>query len=146
MPKRWVHFPDYVVFYDPLTRQALQRKDGSADVMDFGEFLQALMHNPVWSEGYAQAQAQDSILRAYEAATKNGEDGMWIAEEDHKILERTVREPKSLHIGPLGPQITAGFGRHPSMARQFLPLQEAVIKAKTEIEKARADETLKRTG
>lgn len=144
MPKKWIEFPPKVMFYDPATKEAIKDKDGKETSMDFEEFLSALMGNPLWNEGFAQAQAQDSIMRAFEEAKEQNAPGMWVAEEDHKFLEKSAKEPKTVLIIGGTAQIMNGFGRHPSMSRQFLTLQESIIKAKSESEKAKADEERKK--
>jgi hypothetical protein len=119
---RKIEIPSPVQFHDPFTGTP-------KETMDFGAFLLCLMGNPLWLEGYAQAKAQDNVLRSYALACDTNETTMQVSDEDFIFLERASREPKMMHIGPLGPQVMAGFGKHPAMARQFLPLQEAIINA-----------------
>jgi hypothetical protein len=144
MPKKWIEFPTPVTFYDPDTREVIKVKEtGKNDVMNFGEFLKVLMANPLWNEGYKQGQAQDSILRSYDEASAKNESGMWVAEEDHAFLDTAAKNPRTLLVSQMGPQVLNGFGRVPAMARQYLPFQDAIIRAKTESEKAKDDEAKK---
>ncbi len=133
MPKRWIKFPDNVVITDPESGKNVQ-------TITFGEFLKKLMFNPLWNEGYVQAQAQDSIMRSYESEMRSTcSPGMWVAEEDWKYLEQTARHPRQMLLGPTGVTVQPGFGYHPSISRQLLPMQRAVIEAMTELEKERYD-------
>jgi hypothetical protein len=128
---RWIIFPESLVFYDPITKVQLTQ-DGRVEVLTFGDFLNLIMMNPIWSDGYATAQAQDNILNAFTKAYVAKESGMWVLEDpDFKLLEIATKEPRLLHVGPKGAQLIHGFGKHPSMARQFLPMMNAVLQAKT---------------
>lgn len=126
MSKRVILVPDPITFFDPFTGAP------KGETMDFGGFLLCLMSNPLWVESYSSAKAQDNIIKAYAESVAHKRNVMTISEEDCCFLERAVREPRVLHIGALGPQILFGFGKHPTMARQFLPFQEAVIQSTAE--------------
>ena len=72
------------------------------------------------------------------------ETGFWVSDEDHKYLDICAKTPQQILIIN-GQGITVkGFGRHPTMARQYVPMQESIIRAKTESEKKKADEEAKK--
>lgn len=129
---RVIEVPIAFTFCEPVTGKSLD------ETLSFGDFLHLLMMNPLWSNGYVEAKAQDEILRAYEAVDRTHHPMcMRISEVAWTFLERAAREPRIVHIGAQGVQILAGFGKHPSMARQFLPMQEAVLHAEKESEAPR---------
>jgi hypothetical protein len=147
MSRRWIEFPDEVKFYDPFSKKPImvRGEDDSEkqDTLNFKSFMNALMSNPLWNEGYAQGSAQESIMSAFEEAWEK-EPGFWVADEDFKFLEICAKTPKQLIIVNGQGMEVKGFGRHPTMARQYVPMQEAIIRAKTESEKKKADEEAKK--
>jgi hypothetical protein len=143
MSRRWIEFPDAVKFYDPFTKKMVMEKqeDGSEKQaeLDFLGFINILMSNPIWNEGYAQSSAQESIMSDFEEAWEKA-PGFWVSDEDFKFLETCAKNPQQIIINNVQAILVKGFGRHPTMARQYVPMQEAVIRAKTESEKKKADE------
>jgi len=145
--RKWLEFPDSVKFYDPFAKKPVMEKqeDGTEKQaeLDFKGFMNILMSNPIWNEGYAQGAAQESIMCAFEEAWGK-ETGFWVSDEDHKYLDICAKTPQQILIIN-GQGITVkGFGRHPTMARQYVPMQESIIRAKTESEKKKADEEAKK--
>jgi len=147
MSRRWIEFPDAVKFYDPFTKKPVMEKqeDGTEKQaeLDFKGFMNILMSNPIWNEGYKQGSAQDSIMSAFEEAWEKA-PGFWVSDEDFKFLEPCATNPQQVIIVGGQGHTVKGFGRHPTMARQYVPMQESVIRAKTESEKKKADEEAKK--
>jgi hypothetical protein len=142
MSRRWIEFPEAIKFYNPSTKEPImvKQEDGSEkqDDLDFKDFMDAMMANPVWNEGYAQASAQESIMSDFEEAWEK-EPGFWVADEDFKFLETCAKTPQQVIIVGSQAMTVKGFGRHPSMARQYVRMQEAIVRAKTEAEKKADD-------
>lgn len=139
MPKRWITFPEPYLLVDSKGEPLTNSEGKVDDKLDFGAFLEKVWFNPLWNEGYDQSEAQDAIKRAYAEASKKGAPGMWLAESDWRYLETACKQPKQQLFTPMGPVTQPGFGMHPSVANQLLPMQRAVVKAVTEAEKERAD-------
>jgi hypothetical protein len=147
MARRWIEFPETLKFYDPFSKKPFMVKDENGnekqDELTFKGFMNVLMSNPLWNEGYTQGSAQESIMGAFEEAWEK-EPGFWVSDEDYKYLEICAKTPKQVIIaGGQGHEVR-GFGRHPTMARQYVPMQESIIRAKTESEKKKADEEAKK--
>ena len=142
MSRRWIEFPEAVKFYEPHSKKPIMVRDEDGaekpDEMDMKAFMSVMMANPVWNEGYAQAAAQETIMESFEEAWEKA-PGFWVADEDFKFLEPCAKNPRQVIIVNGQGHEVKGFGRHPSMARQYVRLQESVIRAKTESEKKAAD-------
>lgn len=130
MPKRFIEIPGPITLRDPRTKEVLKKADGGDEVWDFGEFLNKLMHNPKWAENYANMRSQAAIEEAYEEGKASGI--MELAEEDWKKLQEAAENPRTQFVGHLGPQVVPGYGLHPTMSRQIIPLVQAIVEAKTE--------------
>lgn len=129
MPKRYIEIPGPITLRDPRTKEVL--KDGDKEqIWDFGEFLNKLMHNPKWAENYTNMRSQAAIEEAYEEGKASGI--LELAEEDWIKLKDAAENPKTQFVSPLGPQVVPGYGLHPTMSRQIIPLVRAVVDAKTE--------------
>lgn len=150
MSRRRIEFPEAIKFYDPFTKKPIMVKDPETgeekqDTLDFKQFMDSMMSNPVWNEGYAQGSAQEAIMTDFEAAWEK-DTGFWVSDEDFKFLEPCAKNPQQVIIVGGQAHTVKGFGRHPTMARQYVSMQEAVIRAKTEAEykKAQQEETKKK--
>jgi hypothetical protein len=138
MPKRWIEFPSETnPLLNPITNDILMDKEtGKPVTLDMKEVMAGLMSHPLWNDGLDQAEAQDSILRAFDEAQKAKISGMWLAEADWRYLEAAAKNPKlALPNG----MVQNGLGRLPFMARVYVPYLKAVTGAKTEAEKEKAD-------
>jgi hypothetical protein len=145
----WIEFPKAIKFYDPFSpdkKPLLEKGDDGVEKqaeLDFKQFMDALMSNPLWNEGYAQAAAQESIMTDFEAAWGK-EKGFWVSDGDFKFLEPCAKNPRQIVIKDGRVLEVRGFGRHPMMARQYVSMQESIIRAKTESEKKTDEEAKKK--
>lgn len=123
MPKVFIPIPDDIHFVDPKTKEPIEGKDGT---MSFGDLLHKVMDNPKWNQSYKMIKAADSIMQAYEEVT---DQVMVLADEDHKHLKEAIENPKVLIINQMtGAQTQPGFGIHPRLARQLVPLCDPIMK------------------
>ena len=132
MPKRYIEVPGAVELREPITKKKLENKDGEPEVWNFTVILSKLMSNPKWAENYANMRSQEAIEVAYEEAISNGSGIMELAEEDWIKLKDAADNPRVQINGPMGLQLVPGYGLHPSMSRQILPLISPIMEAKTE--------------
>ncbi len=127
MPQRYIEIPAPVVLRNPDDGAPLKNDNGSdAAPITFLDFIKKLMFNPKWSESYPNIKSADAVLKALEIAR----DGVAIlAEEDWARLEEAARNPKQVLMTPGGLVTQPGYGYHPRVTMQLLPLIEAVILA-----------------
>lgn len=129
MPLRYIEIPPPVTFLDPITREELMGPDGKLEIWDFKLLLNKIMSNPRWTESYAAMRAQASI----ENALSDAKDGvMVLSEEDWLHLKNAVEMPRTQLIGTNGIQVIPGFGAHPTLGGQLLPLLVPIVEATTE--------------
>jgi hypothetical protein len=117
MPKVYIQIPDDITFVDSRTKEPME---GENSTMSFEDLLHKIMDNPKWNQSYKMIKAADAIMVAFEERS----DGvMVLAEEDHKHLKDALENPKVLVISQInGAQTQPGFGIHPRLARQLMPL------------------------
>ena len=128
MPTRYIEIPDPITLKDPVSKAPLTT-DGQPEVWDFKQIISKIMSNPKWGESYAAMRAQAAI----EDALAEAKDGvMVIAEEDWSKLKDAAENPRTQVITSMGPQVMAGFGVHPTLVRQLIPLLAPIVEAKTE--------------
>jgi hypothetical protein len=133
MPKRFIEIPQPVVLKDPLTKEILRDKDGKPEEVVFETFLNKLMHNPKWVESYPNMKSAKAIEEAYQEAKDRGDGVIELAEEDHLKLKDAAENPKSVFVNQImGPQTQMGYGYHPTLASQLLPMVTPIVEAKTE--------------
>ena len=124
MPKLYIEIPEDIRFVDSKTKEPIQGDDGS---MSFEDLIHKVMDNPKWNQSYKLIKAADAIMKAFEEAS----DGIMIlADTDHKELKEAIENPKVLIITAVhGAQTQPGFGIHPRLSRQMLPLLDPIINA-----------------
>lgn len=138
MPTKFITIPDPVQFVDPRTKQTLT---GPGNSLSFGDLLHKVMDNPKWGQTYKLIKAADAIMAAYDEADDNV---MVLSEEDHKQLKEAVENPKVLVLFDSAPaQTQSGFGIHPRLSRQLIPLCDAVILAEDKDPRKSEDSTVK---
>jgi len=123
VPKVYIQIPPPVQFVDPKTKKAIEGDEGT---LTFVGLLLKIQDNPKWNQSYKLIKAGDAIMQAFEEA---GQDGvMVLADADYQELKEAVESPKFLTIHPInGAQVQNGFGIHPRLSRQILPLLDAII-------------------
>lgn len=125
MPTRYIVIPQPITLKDPYTNEPLVGEGGKKEIWDFKVMIAKLMNNPKWAESYASMRIQEAI----EKALDNAKDGvMVLAEEDWLKLKDAVESPRT----QVGSQVINGYGIHPSLGRQILPLLAPIMDAKTE--------------
>jgi hypothetical protein len=130
MPKRYIVVPPDVFLVDPETKAPLPGSDGAQQTITFSSFLQRLMNNPMWIENYANMRSQAAILDALKEKSWSGEKSlMELAEEDWLKLKNAAEFPKVEYVTTAGRQIVPGYGFHPTLSAQLLPLVEAIVSA-----------------
>jgi len=122
VPQKRITFPAPIAVIHPLTGTKTDQ------VITFRSFIEQVFQNPIWNGSYQSARAQRSISDAAQSAEEKKETTFVISEEDWKILEQAVRDPK---IAMANGEVVPGFGYQPTFARQILPMQEAVIQAES---------------
>ena len=128
MPTRYIEIPEPVTLRDPVSKAPLTT-DGQPEVWDFKQIINKIMSNPKWGESYAAMRSQAAI----EDALTDAKDGvMIIAEEDWSKLKDAAENPRTQVITAMGPQVLSGFGVHPTLVRQLIPLIAPIVDAKTE--------------
>jgi hypothetical protein len=143
MGKRWIEFAADVQLRNPDNQEPLLDKDTKAPVvMTMKLFLDKLMGNPLWNEGWNQALAQDTIMKDFDEAKKAGHEGMWVLDEHYVFLEQAAKTPRYVIVTAMGSTAQPGFGFHPSMSRQFVSFQASIINAQNEVGKAKLDAEL----
>lgn len=129
MPLRYIEIPPPVTFLDPITKEELTGPEGKLEIWDFKLLLNKIMSNPKWTETYAAMRAQASI----ENALNEAKDGvMVLSEEDWLRLKEAVEMPRTQLFGTNGIQVIPGFGAHPTLGAQLLPLLAPIVEATTE--------------
>lgn len=128
MPTRYIEIPEPVTLKDPVSKAVLTT-DGQPEVWDFKQIINKIMSNPKWGETYAAMRAQAAI----EDALADAKDGvMVVAEEDWTKLKDAAENPRTQVITTMGAQVISGFGVHPTLVRQLIPLIAPIVDAKTE--------------
>lgn len=131
MPIRYVNVPETVKFKEPFTGELLKTQEGKDEELSFEGFLQKLMHNPMWGETFTNMKAQSVIMAEWERCKASGDKVMVLAEEEWSKLKAAAEAPKYEILTPMGSQIRPGYGVHPSLALQLVPLVTAVVDALT---------------
>ena len=127
MPQRKIVFPESVQLLDPDSGQPLAGPEG---LLDFTSFLRKLFNNPLWNESWKQGMAQRSIAQAVKEAIAEKRPAVLIAEEDWEFLATAAKTPRSaVFVAGMGMQVISGFGYHPAVAGQLIPMQLAIINA-----------------
>jgi len=132
MPMRYIEIPAAVTLRDPSTKEVLKDQDGKDQTWTFPQIINKLMSNPKWGESYAAMRSQGAI----EDALADAKDGvMVLSEEDWTKLKDAAETPRTAVITTMGPQVFSGFGIHPMLSRQLLPLIIPIIEAPAERKK-----------
>lgn len=132
MPMRYIEVPGPVTLRDPSTKEVLKNEEGKDNVWTFANMITKLLSNPKWAESYAAMRAQASI----EAALADIKDGvMVLSEEDWTKLKDAAETPRTALLTTMGPQVMNGFGLHPMLSSQLLPLLQPIVEAPTERKK-----------
>lgn len=132
MPKRYIIIPGDVMIVDPETKAPVPNADGTQQSISFQSFVQRLMHNPKWVENYANMRAQAAILEALAHKAWIGDNAvMELAEEDWIKLKDAVEHPKVEYNTAHGRQVVSGYGFHPTLASQLLPLASSIVLAES---------------
>jgi len=126
MPIRVIEIPKPISLVNYETKQPLT-ENGKPMEWTFETVLIRLMSNPVWQESFAGMRAQQSIVQAF-ASRDN--DKMMLAEDDWKKLKEAAENPRVTIMVPDGQLVANGFGVHPSLAFQLVPLIAPIIEAK----------------
>lgn len=143
--KRWIEFVPNTELKNPDTGETLLDKDtGKPVVITMEIFMKKLMANPLWNDGWNQAQAQDEIMKDFGMSQRAGATGMWVAEEHFPFLEQAAKNPRFVIVGAMGSTSQTGFGFHPAMSRQFVPFQASIVNAKTEADKKKFEDELEK--
>ncbi len=131
MPIRYITVPATLKLKEPFTGEPLKSQDGQDEEFSFEAFLQKLMHNPVWGENFPNMKAQSEIMTAWEKCKASGESIIVLAEEDWLKLKAAAENPKFEVLTQMGSQIRAGYGVHPTLSRQLVPMVSAILDAPT---------------
>ena len=128
MPQRYMIVPEPVTFIDPNTKEPMKDKDGKAwEPLTFKALIERFFSNPKWNENYKNTKS----LQAIEKALENANGVVQLAQEDWEKLKDCAENPKTLlGQGPMGPIIQSGWGFHPSLNTQLIPLLDAIVEAK----------------
>lgn len=128
MPQRYIKVPSPIQLVDPEKGEPLKDDEGKPQKpVDLKVMIQKLLHNPVWTESYPNVRSADAITKAVAA----GNGVVVLAEDDWKKLEAAVQNPKSVIVMGGSPQVVGGFGYHPIITPQILPLLDAIVNAST---------------
>jgi hypothetical protein len=125
MPQRYIKVPPPVQLTDPAGSPLISDDGKPQKPFDLADLIQKLMHNPVWTESYPNVRSADAITKAVAGA--NGV--LVLAEDDWKKLEAAVQNPRAVVFGSSGAQVVGGFGFHPVITPQILPLLDAIVNA-----------------
>jgi hypothetical protein len=121
--QRKISVPKPIRLVDPISGASSSGPEGT---LTFRGFLDRAFQNPLWNESMKNGLAQLAIARAAQEAEEQGNDSFVLSEEDWQLLEQAVQHPKTaLGTG----QVIFGFGYLPTMARQLIPMQDAVVRA-----------------
>lgn len=96
------------------------------DTLTFCKFLERVFQNPLWNESWKHGQAQLAISQLAQQAEEKSEESFVVSEEDWAFLEKATKFPQTAMASG---HTIPGFGYIPSIARQIVPLQLAVIEA-----------------
>lgn len=131
MPQKYIEVPAPVVLKNPDDGTPIRNDSGGfADPITFTDFIKKLMFNPKWSESYPNIKSADSICKAVEYGLKDGV--IILAEEDWLRLDDAARNPRQAVLVGGNMTVQSGYGYHPRITMQLLPLIEAVVAAKNE--------------
>jgi hypothetical protein len=124
---RYIKIPDPVTLIDPETNKVIKKPDGSDQVVTFKDILLSIMHNPKWNESFLNMKAAQQIIVSFDKAT----DGvMCLTKEEWDKLEEATQNPKQVVISTVfGSQVRPGFGFHPILSPQLIPLIERILEA-----------------
>lgn len=126
MPIRIIEIPKPVALINYETKQPIL-EGGKPVEWTFETVLIRLMSNPVWQESFPGMRAQQSIVQAF---ASRDEDKMLLAEDDWKKLRDAAENPRVTIMTTDGQLVANGFGVHPTIAFQLVPLIAPIIDAK----------------
>lgn len=128
-PYRYIKIPSPVTFVHPVTKAPVE----PAETCSFMELVLKVMENPKWKVSYDDMMAARNILVALDTAMNTKSETMVLLESDWARLEEAVRNPRQFIMNKItGTKVEPGFGYHPLVASQILPLCDAVIGASKE--------------
>lgn len=132
MPKRYIVMPEEVQLLDPVSGAPLLSPSGEQEVFSLGRLLTKIQLNPKWAENYASLESLDAICQAWEWSAERRLGVIELAESDWLSLCEAVENPRIVVTGPSGSHVQLGFGLHPFIARQILPILRAILRAGTD--------------
>ena len=121
MPKRYVKIPESVVF-----KTATKEPINGLGPLSLKGFVQSLLLNPVFSSTYPGVRSAIAIEEAFDDETARM---AVLSEEDWAKLKDAAENPKRVSLTEAGSGTQTGYGYHPALTRQLIPLIEAIVKA-----------------
>jgi len=127
--------PNDVVLMRPHTNEPLRHDNGQPELpVTFIRFLNNLLSNPMWVESYENLKSAKSIFAAIQNMKSTAGLGpikLTLEDSDWEKLKSTAMYPKMLIVTPNGPVVTVGYGFHPQVSMQLLPMIEAIVNAES---------------
>jgi hypothetical protein len=123
---RHITVPSDVVLVHPHTSEPLLQDNGNPEApVSFKRFLSSLLSNPMWIESYDNLKSAKVI----EDAIKTMNGTLSLPNDEWARLEVAAKHPRMVIVSAAGPTIVSGYGFHPQVSAQLLPLVEAVVNA-----------------
>jgi hypothetical protein len=130
---KYIRIPKPVTLFDPDTKEPLKDEKGNPQVLSFKGLLGKIFHNPMWNESFNNLRAMRDIEEACEEAYSQSKPYIKMPQETWLIIQKAVLSPKFEMMHPTaGVQIVSGFGYHPTIASQLIPLLLPIINATLE--------------
>jgi len=141
MPKIYIKIPESVRFVDAKTREPFGKTPDeiAKNTVSFEDLVLKVMDNPKWNKSYKAIKSADAIMMALREAL-DGDGVMVLADSDYQEMKTAVESPEIIVYGPTGePRVSPGFGIHPRLSPQLIPLCDAIINASEEDPRAEKD-------
>jgi len=125
---RHIKVPFPITLHNPHTMKVLRKDDGTPEeVVSFRSFINNLLTNPKWVETYTNLKAASVISTAVNALF-DGEE-LVLPEDAWRMLSEAAMFPKQIIVTPNGPVVVVGFGFHPQVSVQLIPMLDAIFNA-----------------
>jgi hypothetical protein len=127
MPQIYIPIPEAVQLVDPNSGEPLQ---GENQIIDADFIVRKVLDNPKWNDSFKLMEAAMAIRKSFE----DRDNGVAImAEEDYRAFKEALENPQMLILLPDGKSIVQrGFGLHPRLSPQLVPLIKPMISATSE--------------
>ena len=122
--ERRITVPPPVRLSDPATGAPLLL-EGLPVAWDLRAVICALMSNPRWLSSFASLKAQGTVMAAVDAARATEAPSFVLPGDVWELLRAAVEQPLTLSGG----QIVPGFGVHPQVCWQLVPILSAILDA-----------------